>query len=114
MVVVSTCAVISCSGRAPAPTRPPAPPIETGSGSATEPPARPKANEADCLAAIDHVIDVDIKDRPADQQLSADQISELRTSLRGSYLRECLDQPREVVVCITAANNRTAIKACDP
>lgn len=112
VVVVATCAVFSCSGRAPAPATPTPPPPKppTGSGSATP---LAKASEADCLAAIDHVIEVDLKDRPADQQLSAEQVAELRTTLRGSYLRECMDQPRAVVACITAASNRTAIKACD-
>jgi hypothetical protein len=76
-------------------------------------PPRATATEAECLVAIDHMIDVDIKARPADQQLSDDQISELRTTLRASYLHECTEQPREVVACITSATDRTAIKACD-
>jgi hypothetical protein len=112
----------ACSSRAPAPTAPTGPDrgsaeVQTssgsGSGSAAVPPVDTKVTEAECHAMIDHLIEVDIKERPADQQLAADQKAEVAAQLRAQYLPACLQQPRATVACITAAPSSAAINACE-
>jgi len=105
----------ACSSRAPAPKRPVAD-DPTGSGSATGSAATPvtaKVSEADCLAMFDHMIAIDIKDRPADQQLSADQTAQVRAELRDTMLGECLQLPPDQVACVMAATTKAAVHACD-
>lgn len=62
---------------------------------------------------IDHVIDIDIKERPADQQLGADQRAEIAAQMHAQQLPTCLRQPRATIACVTSAGTRAAIKACD-
>lgn len=105
--------LVACSSRAPTPARPtPDKPIGSGHGPAVSP-AAAKVSEADCLATIDHVIKLDVEERPADQQLSADEVNHLRAQLRTSFLPVCLEQPRTVLACMDTAATRAAIRACD-
>jgi hypothetical protein len=121
-VVPLSLAQNGCSGRAPAPTNPDrsgpgsnATPTDhgPGSGSGTPAPADTGVSEADCHAAIDHMIAIDMKERPADQQLAADQVAELRTQMRASYVAPCREQDRSIITCIIAATTSAAIKQCD-
>lgn len=61
---------------------------------------------------IDHVIDIDVKERPADQQLGPDQKAEIAAQMRTRQLPTCLQQSRTTVACVTAAQTSAAIKAC--
>ncbi len=121
-VVPLSFAQTGCSSRAPAPTNPerggtgssgtPAD-RSPGSGASTPGPADTRVTEADCHAAIDHLIEIDMKERPADQQLAADQVAELRNQMRGAYVAQCREQDRAVINCIMAATTSAAVKQCD-
>lgn len=105
--------IAGCSSRAPAPTHPTPDRPPTGSGSSSTGTIEDtKVTEAECLAAIDHSIELDLKDRPADQQLTAEQIETVRTTVRKNQLAACLKQPREVVTCIVRAIDRAALGTC--
>ena len=60
------------------------------------------------------MIELDLAARPADQQLAADQVTELRAHMRGSYTPRCRQQPRGVITCILAATTTSAARDCDP
>ena len=113
---------VGCSSRAPAPTNPErggagsnASPAGRNPGSATSAPTRAdtSVSEADCHAAIDHMIELDMKERPADQQLAADQVAELRKQMRSAYVAPCREQDRAIVTCVMAATTSAAVKQCD-
>lgn len=109
---------LGCSSRAPAPTDPERPVAGRGSaapegpGDAT-PPADTRASEVECHAAFDHMIEIDLKERPADQQLPPAQVAELRQYLHESHLARCREQDRVVIACIMAATTSAAVKECD-
>jgi small lipoprotein (TIGR04454 family) len=114
----------ACSSRAPAPTGPdeprgsgeaaaPGSGNAVGSGSAAVSPGATKVTEAQCHAMIDHLIDVDVKARPADQQIGADEQAQVAAQVRQQHLPACMKLPREMVACIMAATTVAAIEACE-
>lgn len=118
MVVVAT----ACSGRAPAPTQ------TGGTGGAGGERPRPstdgstadrgsagdgKPADAQCVALVDHVIALDVSERPADQQVSTDQLTAMRVQLRETYVPQCREQPRPVVECALGAKTTAALRACE-
>lgn len=109
-----------CSSRAPTPTNPndhgsgsgsAARGSGAGSGSAVTPPPA-KVTRADCLAVFDHIIALDLKERPPDHQLAPDQVATLRTEMAQQLMQECLERLPHQVACIRGAATTQAVRAC--
>ena len=61
---------------------------------------------------VDHVIDVDVAERPADQKPAPAELAQVRADLRASLLPGCRELTHAHVACVTEATTSTAIAGC--
>jgi hypothetical protein len=111
--------VAACSGRAPAPTPvthhelPPPDAGLTTSHGLLDAPVDNKPTAAECTSAIDHLVDLDVAERPFDQRPSAAELDKARTDLRAQFLASCQHQLTHAEAdCVVHAASTELSKAC--
>lgn len=125
MVVLAT----ACGSRAPAPADPHQP-DNTGtvgstavahhdaghppSGHVEELPLDGRPTTDECETAIDHLIDLDVAERPADQKPVADELARTRTDMRAQFVPRCTRElTRAQTRCLTAGATAAAVQQCN-
>lgn len=106
-----------CGGPSPQPAEPAAP---GASGERPGEPAPPAAEapltEAECLAALEHFLEVSMAEKratlPPEQVPTAEQVASIRDTMRTSYLPECVGGPRTGYDCAMQATTTAAMETC--
>jgi hypothetical protein len=111
--------VAACSGRAPAPTPvthhelPPPDAGLTTSHGPLDAPVDNKPTAAECTSAIDHLVDLDVAERPFDQRPSAAELDKARAELRSQLVAGCQQElTRAEANCLVHAASTEMSKAC--
>jgi hypothetical protein len=115
----------ACGSRAPAPAEPHRPDAghvvarhaDVGSADhathVDELPLDGHPTSAECEAAIDHMIDLDVAERPADQKPVADELAKARSDTRTQFVPRCTRElTRAQTRCITAGATLAATQQC--
>jgi small lipoprotein (TIGR04454 family) len=76
-------------------------------------PPSAKVTQADCLAVFDHLIEIDIKERPADHQLTAEQRASTRAAMEKELMGQCLELSTQQVACLRASATTQGARACE-
>jgi hypothetical protein len=63
---------------------------------------------------IDHMIDLDVAERPVDERPAPAELEKVRGGLRAQLLPGCLTLTRDQVSCITQAATKAAVQTCMP
>lgn len=81
---------------------------------ADEPPA--PLSEAECLAALDHFLEVAMAEKratlPPEQVPTDEQVAAIRDTMRSEYLPQCVGGERSGYECTMQATTTAAIEAC--
>ena len=108
--------VAACGGRAPAPTPVTPPDVarhDADDATAEAPATDGKATPADCTAVIDHMIDLDVAERPGDQRPSSTELDKARGEMRSQFGSRCAQELTHAQAdCIVHAASTDMAKAC--
>jgi hypothetical protein len=120
MVIHRACAVLAlvaaCGGRA-APPAAPAPAVPAPAPAAPAPADDSPLTEAECVALIDHVLDVGIahqrRTKKPEEVPTDEQVAQIRGEMRTAMTPECLKLDRASFRCAMAASSDTELAVCE-
>jgi hypothetical protein len=120
MVIRRACAVLvlvaACGGRA-APPAAPAPAAPAPAPAAPAPADDSPLTEAECVALIDHVLDVGIahqrRTKKPEEVPTDEQVAQIRGEMRTAMTPECLELDRASFRCAMAAGTDVELAACE-